>query len=415
MNGIDRTIEQLAQDYRSGIGLPQGAYLDPDIYQAELDRIWRHDWILAAHSCELPSVGDYRVLEFDHESIIIARQNDGTVKAFHNVCRHRGIRLLNRERGCARSFVCPYHQWVYSVNGELMSCRGMAESTAKSELGLLECHVVELFGLVFVSLAERTSEFRSAEALLGPMLQPQGLVRAKVAKSIDYEIQANWKIVWENNRECYHCAVNHPEYIRANFDLYEKDQQYGETERALSAAVARIQSNLHESGIQVTHDRLGLAEFPDPSGRLWFSANRTPTVEGYVTESLDGKQVAPLMGDYQLPDVGTLRIRTMPNFWNHSSCDHSVSTQLLPAGIDKTIARVSWLVDQQAEESADYSLDKLLPFWQSTSEQDWQLCEEVQRGIQSSGYRPGPLSKRYEYNVDAFHRWYFNKLSRHTD
>ena len=113
-----------------------------------------------------------------------------------------------------------------------------------------------------------------------------------------------------------------------------------------------------------------MTRFPDAERNIWFSANRTPLVDGYVSETMDGKQVAPLMGDYQDTDVGTLRIRTLPNFWNHSSCDHAVSTRLLPAGPQLTAIRVQWLVHHDAIEGRDYQLEKLMPFWQLTSEQD---------------------------------------------
>ena len=151
--------------------------------------------------------------------------------------------------------------------------------------------------------------------------------------------------------------------------------------------------------------------FPDPDAGLWYSANRTPLVEGYVSESLDGRQVAPLMGDYTSATVGTLRMRTVPNFWNHSSCDHSVSTRLLATGPQSTQIRVTWLVDREAVEGRDYQLEDLLPFWQRTSEQDWELCQRAQQGIASASYRPGPYSEYKEYNVDRFVRWYLHRLA----
>ena len=154
-----------------------------------------------------------------------------------------------------------------------------------------------------------------------------------------------------------------------------------------------------------------MTQFPDAERGIWYSANRTALVEGWVSESMDGAQVAPLMGEYRDPDVGTLRMRTLPNFWNHSSCDHGVSTLLLPAGPRKTLARVSWLVDEDAVEGRDYQLDELMPFWQLTSEQDWAICERQQRGVNSSAYQPGPYSTYKEYNVDAFVQWYVKTLT----
>jgi len=117
------------------------------------------------------------------------------------------------------------------------------------------------------------------------------------------------------------------------------------------------------------------------------------------------------MGEYRDPDVGTVRARTLPNFWNHSSCDHGVSTLLLPAGPRKTLARVTWLVHEDAVEGRDYRLDKLMPFWQLTSEQDWAICERQQKGVDSTAYEPGPYSKYKEYNVDAFVQWYVKTLT----
>ena len=114
---------------------------------------------------------------------------------------------------------------------------------------------------------------------------------------------------------------------------------------------------------------------------------------------------------YTGPDVGTLRIRTMPNGWNHSSCDHGVTTRLTPAGVHRTLVRVIWVVDRDAEEGRDYRLEELTPFWQLTSEQDWRICEAQQRGVRSRAYAPGPLSEYKEYNVDAFLRWYLQQLA----
>jgi Rieske 2Fe-2S family protein len=125
---------------------------------------------------------------------------------------------------------------------------------------------------------------------------------------------------------------------------------------------------------------------------------------------MDGRRVAPLMGDYSDANVGVLRLRALPNFWNHSSCDHGVTTRLTPAGLRQTRARVYWLVHEDAREGIDYQLEALKPFWQLTSEQDWELCERVQTGVTSTAYRPGPLSKGREYNLDAFIRWYLRQL-----
>ena len=100
----------------------------------------------------------------------------------------------------------------------------------------------------------------------------------------------------------------------------------------------------------------------------------------------------------------------MPNFWLHASCDHAVAARLLPAGPRRTSVRAYWLVDQDAREGDDYQLERLLPFWHLTNEQDWEICKWQQKGVDSIGYEPGPLSQRKEYNVDAFIRWYLKQM-----
>jgi Rieske 2Fe-2S family protein len=205
--------------------------------------------------------------------------------------------------------------------------------------------------------------------------------------------------------------VNHPQYIKANFDHYNADDTSQRIQNQIDAAIKRNEAKWAESGYSITHQQSGMTVFPDADRDVWYSSNRTPLAEGYVSETMDGRQVAPLMGDYTDPDVGTLRMRSVPNFWNHASCDHAVSTRLTAAGPQRTKVRVMWLVHEDAKEGIDYRLEELLPFWQLTSEQDWRLCELAQQGVNSRAYTPGPYSIYKEYNVENFVRWYLKRLS----
>ena len=416
MQNLDASEKQILREHvtsrQDGHSLPGSFYRDELIYRAEMERIWRRGWLFAGFVCEIPEAGDYFTFELDGDSLIIIRDDKGAVRALHNVCRHRGTILLNESSGRVRRIVCPYHQWTYARDGSLLGCRGMQADIDKSQLNLHRAHLEDVEGLIFVSLADEPPDLRPASDLIAPAVRPQGFARAKVAKSLDYEIHANWKLVWDNNRECYHCNVNHPQYIKANFDHYNEDDTPERIQRRIDAAVARSEARWAASALQVTHTETGIARFPDPDRGIWYSANRTALVDHYGTESLDGKQVAPLMGDYVEPDVGTLRIRTMPNFWCHASCDHVVSTRLLPSGPNLTHAYVAWLVHEDAVEGKDYRLQDLMPFWQLTSEQDWDLCAAAQRGVRSSRYTPGPLSTHKEYNVDGFQRWVLSELAR---
>jgi Rieske 2Fe-2S family protein len=396
---------------RPGYALPGEMYSSDAVYHAELERIWRRGWLFVGHTCEVREPGEYFTFAMDADTLIVIRDDDGEIHALWNVCRHRGSEICTEPQGRVGRLVCPYHQWTYGRDGSLASCRGMQENVDKSQLGLLRAHVQVLEGMIFVSLASNPPDFSEAAAEIGPFARPQCLSRAKAAKIVDYNVAANWKLVWENNRECYHCNVNHPQYIKANFDHYDADDMNERIQARVDQVVARSEAKWAAAGLAVSHRRSGMTEFPDVERNCWYAANRTPLVEGYVSETMDGRQAAPLMGDYTDPDVGTLRIRTLPNMWNHSSCDHAVTTRLLPAGRQSTQVRVTWLVDENAVEGRDYQLEDIMPFWQLTSEQDWALCELAQRGVNSSGYVPGPYSTYKEYNVDAFVRWCLHQLS----
>lgn len=403
-------IRRLVDSRQEGYGLPRPFYHDAALYEVEVERIWRRGWLFAGAECQIPESGDYFTLSLGADPLIVMRGDDGRIRAFHNLCTHRGTILCEQPEGSVRAIVCPYHQWTFSRRGELISCVGMQEGLDKGAHGLRQARVAVLEGLIFLALGE-APPFAAARELMAPFARPQGLERARVARIIDYTIPANWKLVWENNRECYHCTVNHPEYTKSNFDIYEDGHGSPRIQERLAEALTRAEQTWQTAGVTVTHRQGGLATFPDAERNIWYSANRTVLTEGYSSESLDGDRVAPLMGDYRDEQVGVLRMRTMPNFWCHASCDHAVITRLLPSGLHETRARLIWLVHQDAREGVDYTLDRLLPFWQVTSEQDWALCARVQRGVNSTFYQPGPLSRAREYNLDAFIRWYLRQLA----
>ena len=407
----DEILDLIARR-RDGWAMPGGFYAHPGVYDADMEYLFRQQWVFVGHSCQVKNPGDFFTVTIGNDPLILMRGDDGQLRALYNVCRHRGTLLCWDDCGHTRRLTCPYHQWSYERDGSLASCRGMHDQVQDQQLDLLQAQLQELEGMLFVCLAESPPDFTAASELIGPVAAPQRMADAKVAKIVDYEIAANWKLVWENNRECYHCNVNHPQYIKANFDHFNQDDTTEQVQERIDQQTRRSEEKWQHQGLAASHRSTGMALFPDADQDLWYSANRTVLVEGYISESMDGQQVAPLMGDYPDPDVGTLRIRTMPNFWNHSSCDHVVSTRLLPTGPGSTQARVYWLVHPDAEEGKDYQLETLMPFWQLTSEQDWELCEFAQRGVQSNGYRPGPLSIHKEYNVDGFIRWYLQQLKR---
>ena len=401
-------LDAALAERRPGHGLPRAFALDHDIHARELDLIWRASWLFAGVSGQVREAGEFVCLTLAAgDSVIVVRGEDGELRALHNTCRHRGMPVCSEPAGRARRWVCPYHQWSYALDGRLLGCGG--EDLDAEEYGLRRAAVTEIGGLVFVWLGTSgvpPAPLQDAARELAAASSAQGIDRARVAHVIDYEVAANWKLVWENNRECWHCHTGHPEYVTANFDAAPDTDHHRRAAAQRSAEHAAALAELAAPADE--HDRPGLYRFPAP-GR-WWSANRTPLREGFVTESLDGQPVAPLMGDYTAYDVGTLRLRTVPNFWCHASADHAVLTRLLPAGPERTAIRVMWLVDEAARPGRDYDLDRLLPFWQLTSEQDWALCERNHAGVRNPAFVPGPYSPRREYNVLAFVDWYLARL-----
>lgn len=394
-------------------GLARDLHLSPEVYELELAKIWRTHWLFAAHSAELHQCGERAVFDIGDGSVLVVRDDDGTARAFENFCRHRGTRLVSGQEGAASSVIrCPYHQWAYRLDGTLVASGGMdrLDGLDVANYGLLPVECAEVGGLIFVRFPggahEGARQAGPAISELTEVLRPQGLARAKVAHRETYTVHAGWKIVWENNRECWHCHLGHPEYIRSHYDTANADLP-GLQERIAERTAAMVDA-LGGLPAGDVYGGGGLALFPSP-GRSW-SANRTPLVEGYATESIDGKPLAPLMGDYESYDVGTLRLRALPNFWCHANADHAVSTRLAPSGPETTEVVVTWLVDESAEAGKDYDLEDLLTVWARTSEQDWALCERNQQGVRSRAYVPGPLSSRHEANVVAFHEWYREKM-----
>ena len=408
-------IQHYLEMYRPGYSLPRPFYQDELIYQTELAQIWRRGWLFAGYTNQIPKPGDFFLYSIDTESIIILRNEQGDVVAFHNLCTHRGSILVEKAGHC-RTLVCPYHQWSFGLDGKLRQCRSMTDQFDKTPWGLHSVAVRTVAGLIYISLAEHPPDFDRAEANLQEPVEIQGFEQAKIAHVIDYQIQANWKLVLENNRECYHCEPHHPEYVVSNFDRYNTQTFTPKVAEQFQTALKRHEQALTASGISGATTgfltEAGVYPFPDAERQIWYAVYRCANTADYITQSLNGQPIAPLMGAYQHPDVGTLRARTMPNFWFHGNSDYATSIRLTPAGRHCTHAQVVWLVNADAELGKDYQLEDLIPFHQRTFEQDWVVCELQQQGVNSLAYTPGPMSSLMEVNTDLFFQWYMKQLSQ---
>lgn len=300
-----------------------------------------------------------------------------------------------------------------------------------SASSLLPVQVANLSGLIFVRMVAPTGSgsgsgegapntvhsMEAAKRLMDPQLSVYELHNAKIAYSTSYRVNAGAVCVFENNRECWHCPQGHPDYIQANYDtafIYGRDGKRVPDPACGRRAAEAVQVMRDQTAVW---NQLGLpfqctADNTFAGGAHgWFRCSRQPLRRGWVTESLDGQPVCQrLLGRAPQCDLGSLRIHVLPNYWLHVSGDHAVSTRLTPISKTQTECKVDWLVHAEAVEDRDYTLQRLLPFWQRTSEQDWALCEMHQQGVLSSAYRSGPLSRRKEAGLVHFLDWYVSAL-----
>jgi Rieske 2Fe-2S family protein len=387
---------------QNGMSMARSAYTSDEVFRLDLDAVFGRHWLFAGHAADIPEPGDFRVVDVAGEQVIIWRDRDRGIRAHFNVCRHRGSRLTWESCGNAASLKCPYHQWTYRPDGSLAGARLMGDGFRPDDYPLVGVALRDLGGLLFVCLSDDPPPFDAAMDAIGPQIAPHGLDHAMVVRREVYDVAANWKTLVENNRECYHCRVSHPEFTLANYDvgLPGDPRMPADYQRKLDEATRRWRE-------------LGLA--PEtvsfPHGE-WFRIARMPLKDGFATETADGTLAAPLMGALGSAEVGSLRIIGLPNFWAHANADYASTTQLDPLGANRTRVEVCFLVSADAQPGVNCDVDKLAAVLQQTFEQDIELCESVSAGLSSRGWRPGPYSPIVEASVQTFNSWYLNQLSQ---
>ena len=215
-----RSIRELIACQKPGWSLEQRFYTDPGIYTLELENIVMRNWIFAGHQSQLAAAGDYIVLNVANESTIVVRNNNGEIKGFANVCRHRGSIVCLETSGNQRKFECPYHGWMYDTDGNLIAARNMPDDFDKTSYGLHKVPLEIIEGLIFICFCDNPP---SIEGIRRDMLEPMamfGFKNMKVAAQKTYSISANWKLAVENYQECYHCATAHPvKHQRVHFRI----------------------------------------------------------------------------------------------------------------------------------------------------------------------------------------------------
>lgn len=376
-NGID---EVQADDRSYSTNLPREYYVSPAIFEEEIRKVFHRQWLVAGHISLIPNPGDYYVKQVGPESMIFARDTQGDIRAYFNVCRHRGYRLLDNEAsGCTRGFVCPYHHWSYDLEGQLRKVPGTRDGRdfAFGDFPLHEAQCAVWHGFIYVWLGKETAP--PLADVLGPITKPDAMAicqpeRLKLAHRKVYHLDSNWKAMMENDMECYHCAHGgHPSLaIACNFQgFFAKD----EAERPLS----------HEEHF--------------------------PLRPGMKTFSMDGERVcAKPLGTAQ--DGFSAGFLLWPLFTGPVMfTDHAVSLELTPLSVGKSLFIAEWYVHEEAVEGVDYDVERLIAVFDVTNREDKAFGERNYQGMQSSRFEPGPLHPRREDGVIAAYDLYRSMMA----
>lgn len=381
--------------------LPRAFYTDPDVFHIDLHRIWYRSWLFVAPACELPKPGSYVTHKVGLYSVIIVRGTDGAIHAFHNTCRHRGSTLCRTAKGTNPKIVCPYHQWTYELDGRLLWARDMGADFDPSQHGLKPVNCRDSNGLVYICLVDDAPPFDAFAEQVARYLAPHDLANSKVAHESTIIEKANWKLVWENNRECYHCSGNHPSLTRT----FPEDPRLSgaQGEKGLSSELDRHVERCELAGAPS-------AFHIDPHGRWRFV--RMPLLGAAESYTMDGKAaVAKPNSTLPFKDGGTLLLFNYPSSWSHFLADHATVFRVTPISETETEVCTKWLVHKDAQEGVDYDLRRLTEVWTSTNNEDRVVVENNQEGIFSPAYEPGPYSTVQEGGVIQFVDWYASTLT----
>ena len=397
MDFRSNVLRQL-KNRREGYSLEQPFYTDAEYFKLDMEMIYYRDWLFIGHDCEVARPGNFFTVQVGDYPVVIVRGRDQMIRAFHNTCRHRGSRVCAAERGSSAKLVCPYHQWTYELDGRLLYARQMGDDFDASQHSLKPVHCESVGGYIFICLANSAPDFAPVRASIEPYLLPHRLGEAKVAFQSTIIEKGNWKLVWENNRECYHCAGNHPELCRT----------YPEAPSATGVQGAKDDPVIAEHWARCEAARLPSEFRIDPSGQ--FRTARMPLIEDAESYTMTGRRAVrrPLSDDVTISHIGTMLLFHYPTTWNHILVDHAISFRVLPLSAEETAVTTTWLVHKDAVEGVDYNLDELTHVWTETNDQDRQIVEGNAFGIRSPAYEPGPYSPEHEGGVMQFVEWYTN-------
>jgi glycine betaine catabolism A len=369
-------FRKTAEPFASGAKtLPQRYFVSPEVLAEEEEKIFLKHWLLVGHQSQIPAAGDYFVQETAGESVIIARDRSGVVRGFYNVCRHRGTRLCEDPEGHSSTIQCPYHAWTYGLDGRLIGSPHMDEVPGfdRSQYSLHPVNLGLWEGFIFVNLDDDAVPLEEWFAALAGKFSHWNFPALKSVKRVEYDVQANWKLMFENYSECYHCPGVHPMLSKVSpYDSAEND----------------------------------LTEGPFLGGFMRINKGKSLTMSGEAC-------ALPVAGPEQEQEQeGKDRVfyySIFPNMLLSMHPEYVMVHQLWPQSPDRTLIVCDWFFHPDATERDDFRPEDAIEFWDVTNKQDWHVCELSQQGIASRAYEPGPYSSR-ESIPAAWDREYLRRM-----
>jgi Rieske 2Fe-2S family protein len=371
LTAFRRTPEASAQSAKS---LPQKYFVSPEVFAEEQEKIFSKQWLLVGHQSQVPSPGDYIVQDVNRESLIVIRDKDEEIRGFYNVCRHRGTRLKEDAFGHASAIQCPYHAWTYGLDGRLIGAPHMDEVPGfdKAEYSLHAVNLALWEGFIFVNLVPKRDGSLSIEDWFAPLagkFTHWNMSVLRPAKRVAYDVRANWKLMFENYSECYHCPGVHPMLQKVSpYDSAENDLAEG----PFLGGFMKINpgKSLSMSGNACA---LGIEHDHPPSLR-----------SGAAGEQEQEKESTQRVFYYSI----------FPNMLLSLHPEYVMVHQLWPQSPERTLIVCDWLFHPDAFQRKDFNPQDAIEFWDMTNKQDWHVCELSQQGIASRAYEPGPYSSR---------------------
>jgi len=354
-------------------------YTDPAVFALEQERIFEQMWFCAVRAADLDAPGRFQTVQVGRESILVTRTRKGEVKAFFNVCRHRGVQLCTEESGThRRNIQCTYHAWTYDLDGKLVAAPNLTKmpDVGREEYGLRRVHVREWLGYVWLCLAEEPPSFESdvEDAVverLGDvsLLDAYGVESLGVGRRITYDVKANWKLIIENFMECYHCATIHPELTEV------------------------------------------LPEFADGYAAQYFvghGAEFGADVQGFTVDGSEGFERIATISEEQ--DRRYYAITLKPTVFVNLVPDHVIVHRMFPTAPDRTTVVCDWLYTRDVVDSGR-DVERSVELFHRVNQQDFDACERCQPGMSSRVYRDGGVLVPSEHHIGAFHSWVEQRLA----